>query len=243
MKKVLLTGASRGIGYSIGIGLLKAGFQIVGTHNRSHIPEDMKVYNSFSSIRLDLSDISVVNEKLKERLTRSPPDVLINNAGIFEGSEMTDDDSDWIDVWDRTMIINLKISSLLCKWYINGCLSSGKQGIIINIASRAAFRGDLQEYSAYAASKGGLAAFTKSIARGFGRNGIVAYTVAPGFIRTDMAEDAIKRFGVDGLTRDSSFDEMTTPEEVANLVVWLARGEVLHMSGSTFHINGGSYMT
>lgn len=243
MKKAFLTGASRGIGYSIGIGLLNAGFQVAGTHNRSEIPERLKRQDLFSSIRLDLSDISSVTEKLKEYLTQNPPDVLINNAGIFEGSEMTDDDSDWLDVWDRTMNINLKTSSLLSKWYINGCLNSGVPGIIINIASRAAYRGDLQEYSAYAASKGGMAAFTKSIARGFGRSGIVAYTIAPGFTRTDMAEDAISQFGIEDLTRDSSFDEMTTPEEVANLVVWLARGEVLHMTGSTFHINGGSYMT
>lgn len=242
MKKVFLTGASRGIGTSIGKGLIDAGFQVTGTHHRTEIPQELRGHSSFSTIKLDLSDIQHVTHTLKKTFIENPTDVLINNAGIFAESGMMEEDADWLSVWDKTMTVNLKASSLLCKWFINGCINSGKKGIIINIASRAAYRGDLQEYAAYAASKGGMAAFTKSIARGFGRSGIVAYTIAPGFIRTDMAEEAIDRFGVKGITRDSSFDEMTTPEEVAKLVVWLSHGEVPHMSGSTFHINGGSYM-
>jgi NAD(P)-dependent dehydrogenase (short-subunit alcohol dehydrogenase family) len=114
--------------------------------------------------------------------------------------------------------------------------------MIINISSRAAYRGDTQEYAAYAASKGGMAAFTKSIARDFSKKGIVAYTVAPGFIETDMAKESVEILGAEALTKGSAFDEITQPEEVANLVAFLAKGEVKHMSGSTFHINGGSYM-
>ncbi len=243
MKKVFLTGASKGIGLSIGKALLSSGFLVTGTYHRTDIPNELYEYDTFSSIRVDLSNLQATAGTLKKSLIENPPDVLINNAGIFEGSEITDQDSNWIDIWDKTLTINLKVPSILCKWFINGCLKSEKKGIIINMASRAAYRGDQQEYSAYAASKGGLAAYTKSMARGFSQNGIVAYTIAPGFINTEMAKSAIEQFGMDGLTRDSAFNEITSPEEVANLVVWLSRGEVLHMSGSTFHINGGSYMT
>ena len=243
MKKVFLTGVSKSIGLSIGKELLKSGFMVKGTHHRTGIPAELHEHDRFSSIRVDLSDMQAVTVTLKETIIENPPDILINNAGIFEGADVIDQDSDWLDTWDRTMTINLKVPSILCKWFINGCLEREKKGIIINIASRAAYRGDQQEYAAYAASKGGLAAYTKSIARGFSQKGIVAYTIAPGFIKTEMAEPAIEQFGIDGLTRDSAFNEITSPEEVANLVTWLARGEVLHMSGSTFHINGGSYMT
>lgn len=243
MKKVLLTGASKGIGLAIGKGLLNSGFMVTGTYNRTDIPAELYEYDTFSSITVDLSDVQDAAGILKKEIIENPPDILINNAGIFEGSGIIDQDSSWLDTWERTMAINLKAPSILCKWFINGCLKNKTKGIIINIASRAAYRGDQQEYAAYAASKGGLAAYTKSIARGFSQKGIVAYTIAPGFIKTEMADSAIEQFGLDGLTRDSAFNDITTPEEVASLVVWLARGEVLHMSGSTFHINGGSYMT
>ncbi|MDX1591715.1 MAG: SDR family oxidoreductase, partial [Balneolaceae bacterium] len=116
------------------------------------------------------------------------------------------------------------------------------KGIIINIASRAAYRGDTQEYAAYAASKAGMTAMTKSIARDFSKKGVVAYTIAPGFIETDMARESVEILGKEALTRNSAFDEITQPEEVAALVAFLCRGDVRHMTGSTFHINGGSYM-
>jgi NAD(P)-dependent dehydrogenase (short-subunit alcohol dehydrogenase family) len=110
------------------------------------------------------------------------------------------------------------------------------------VASRAAYRGDTQQYAAYAASKGGMVAMTKSIARDFGKHDISAYSIAPGFIKTDMAIDSIEVYGEEYLTQGMSFDEITSPEEVGELVAFLASGKVPHMTGATFHINGGSYM-
>lgn len=241
-KKALVTGSSRGIGEVICSQLLQKGFSVIGTRNRSLVPEKLLNHEQFSIVQADLSDLESLTKALKSYLSEDPPNVLINNAGIFLEGDMELNDDEWLSVWNQTMQVNLTSSSLLCKWYINGCIQNGKEGIIINIASRAAYRGDLQQYSAYAASKGGMAAFTKSIARDFSRKGIIAYTIAPGFIKTQMAENAIHQFGEEGLTKNAAFDEITTPEEVANLVTWLAEGEVKHMSGSTFHINGGSYM-
>ncbi|NBC65375.1 MAG: SDR family oxidoreductase, partial [Bacteroidetes bacterium] len=111
-----------------------------------------------------------------------------------------------------------------------------------NIASRAAYRGDTQEFAAYAASKAGMVAFTKSIARNFSNYGISAYSIAPGFIDTDMASEAKEIHGQEYLIQGSAFDEITSPAEVAKLVAFLAKGDLPHMSGQTFHINGGSYM-
>lgn len=242
IKKALVTGSSRGIGEVICLQLLQKGFSVIGTKNRSVVPDELLNHEHFSIVEADLSDIKSLKEALKLYLIEDPPNVIINNAGIFMSGDMELSDDEWLSVWNQTMQVNLTSSSLLSKWYINGCIQNGKEGIIINIASRAAYRGDLQQYAAYAASKGGMAAFTKSVARDFSRKGILAYTIAPGFIKTKMAEDAIDQFGEEGLTKNSAFDEMTSPKEVASLVAWLAEGEVKHMSGSTFHINGGSYM-
>lgn len=241
-KKAIVTGSSRGIGEVICRQLLQKGFSVLGTKNRSAMPDNLLNHDHFSVVQADLSDLESLSNALKSHLTENPPNVIINNAGIFLDGDMALSDEKWLSVWNQTMQVNLTSSSLLSKWYISGCIQNEQEGIIINIASRAAYRGDLQQYAAYAASKGGMAAFTKSIARDFSRKGILAYTIAPGFIKTQMAEDAIQQFGEDGLTKNSAFDKITSPEEVANLVTWLAQGEVKHMSGSTFHINGGSYM-
>lgn len=104
------------------------------------------------------------------------------------------------------------------------------------------FRCFRQEFASYAASKGGLVAFTKSVARDFGKHGISAYSIAPGFTQTDMVSDSIEIYGEEYLTQGMSFDRITSPEEVGELVAFLASGKVPHMTGSTFHINGGSYM-
>lgn len=242
IRKALVTGSSRGIGEVICSQLLQKGFTVTGTKNRSAVPYKLLNNEHFSVVQADLSDLKSISKALKSYVIEDAPDILVNNAGIFLDGNIELGDDEWLSVWNQTMMVNLTASSLLSKWFINGCIQNGKEGIIINISSRAAYRGDFQQYAAYAASKGGMAAFTKSIARDYSRKGILAYTIAPGFIKTEMAADAIQQFGEQGLTKGAAFDEITPPEEVANLVTWLAEGKVKHMSGSTFHINGGSYM-
>jgi 3-oxoacyl-[acyl-carrier protein] reductase len=244
MKHAVVTGASRGIGKAITDKLLKENIRVTGTRRSSEFPPEFQMSELFAEIQVDLNDFDAIYEKLKPVFQSNSdlPDVLINNAGIFIDADFETSDEDWLTVWDRTMNVNLRSAALLSKWFINAHQKSGSEGIIINISSRAAYRGDTQEYAAYAASKGGMAAFTKSIARDFSKKGIVAYTVAPGFIETDMAKESVEILGKEALTAGSAFDEITQPEEVANLVSFLASGEVKHMTGSTFHINGGSYM-
>ncbi|WP_069131700.1 SDR family NAD(P)-dependent oxidoreductase [Rhodohalobacter halophilus] len=244
MKHAVVTGASRGIGKAITDKLLKEKFRVTGTRRGSEFPVDFQTSDHFHGVQVDLGDFEQIESKLKPLFFANKyfPDVLINNAGIFQDADFKVSDTDWLAVWDRTMNVNLRSSALLTKWFINAHSENKSEGIVINISSRAAYRGDTQEYAAYAASKAGMAAFTKSIARDFSRKGIVAYTVAPGFIETDMAKESVEILGAEALTKRSAFDEITQPEEVANLVAFLAKGEVKHMSGSTLHINGGSYM-
>jgi NAD(P)-dependent dehydrogenase (short-subunit alcohol dehydrogenase family) len=242
MKKALVTGASRGIGYAITKVLLNDGISVTGTARTSSFSDDIRKHEQFTGIHVDLEKESDINESLKPLLFNNTPDILINNAGIFIDSPFDSDDKAWLEAWDKTLLVNLRSSSLLSKWFINAHQENGTEGILVNIASRAAYRGDTQEYAAYAASKAGMVAFTKSIARDYSKKGIYAYSIAPGFIDTDMARDSISVYGEEYLTRDSAFDTITKPDDVAEMVAFLCKGKVKHMSGSTFHINGGSYM-
>lgn len=238
----MVTGASRGIGKSITEKLLNSGAEVIGIARNSAFPELFTDSDRFSGLYVDLSKQDSINDILKPVFEQEKvPNVLINNAGIFEESSFDEDDDKWLSNFERTIQVNLTAAAILSKWALNRW-SREEGGILINIASRAAYRGDTQEYASYAASKGALVAFTKSIARDFGTKGISAYSIAPGFIKTDMAMDSVEIYGEEYLTEGMAFDEITSPEEVGELVSFLASGNVRHMTGSTFHINGGSYM-
>ncbi|WP_138429660.1 SDR family NAD(P)-dependent oxidoreductase [Fodinibius saliphilus] len=239
----LVTGASRGIGKSITKSLLKEGADVIGTARSSEFPKDFQNNDRFEGLYADLSNPETLKAKLLPIFKRDTvPSILINNAGIFLESGFDSDDHSWLDAWDKTMQVNLRAPALLSKWALNRWKKDQEGGILINVSSRAAYRGDTQEYSAYAASKGGLVAFTKSVARDYGKHDVSAYSIAPGFIKTDMAMDSIEVYGEEYLTQGMAFDEITSPEEVGELVAFLASGKVPHMTGTTFHINGGSYM-
>ena len=238
----LVTGASRGIGKSITQKLIAEGIHVIGTARSSDFPDEFISSDLFEGLKVDLANHHDLKNTLQPIFKRDhAPDILINNAGIFEESGFDSDEDSWLESWDRTMQVNLRAPALLSKWALNRWKEEGG-GILINIASRAAYRGDTQEYASYAASKGGLVAFTKSVARDFGKHNISAYSIAPGFIKTDMAMDSIEVYGEEYLTEGMAFDEITSPEEVGELVAFLASGKVRHMTGATFHINGGSYM-
>ncbi len=242
MRHSLVTGASRGIGLEISQKLLSNSFAVTGTARKSEFPETLSANENFRGVYADLGDWAALQEKIKPLLENNCPDVLINNAGISVDADFSVSDEEWLETWDRTLQVNLRAAALLCKWFVNSHITNGTEGMIINIASRAAYRGDTQEYAAYAASKAGMVALTKSMARDFSRKGIFCCSVAPGFVQTDMAAEGVRVYGEEYLTQGSAFDEITPPGEVANLVAFIAGGEVKHMSGSTFHINGGSYM-
>jgi NAD(P)-dependent dehydrogenase (short-subunit alcohol dehydrogenase family) len=237
--KTLLTGSSRGIGKSIAELLLDNGYEVIGV---STSPNNQFTNNEYRHTICDLSNSTEVN-KLKQLFTEDEvPEVLINNAGIFMEAQFEDSDEDWMDKWDRTQQVNLRSMALISKWAINVWKERGIEGRIINIASRAGVRGDTGEYAAYAASKAGMIAFTKSIARSLGKDGITAYSIAPGFVNTDMAQDSIEVYGEDYLTKDLALDSIAPPEQIAEMVLLLASGKLTHATGQTFHINSGSYL-
>ena len=245
-KVILITGGSSGIGTVTVQTLVKAGAEVI-LHYANNLEKAQAVSESIENNQIHLlqADLSIENASVKlweEALSFTGHiDVLINNAGIMPSARIEDKLDIWNTAWKNTLQVNLIAVADLCREAIPH-FKTRNGGIIINIASRAAFRGDTPEYMHYAASKGGVVALTRSIARGFGNDGVLAYAVAPGFVRTEMAEKFIQDYGEDFVTKDIPLGKIAPPEDVANVIAFLASGLAPHATGTTIDINGASYV-
>jgi NAD(P)-dependent dehydrogenase (short-subunit alcohol dehydrogenase family) len=244
-KVVFVTGASRGIGAVCVRSLLEAGASVSAHLGRSG--EDREgLVEEFGAGRVQVlgGDLSLAGEgaRLFQAAAdwKGRVDVLVNNAGISPALSVDDPLAAWSAGWQETLQVNLLSVADTCRAAIQHYRQRGG-GTIINMASRAAFRGDLPDAMHYAASKGGVIALTKSIARGFAAEGILAYAVAPGWVRTEMAARYLQEHAAD-LGRELPLGDAAPPEEVAATVVFLASGVVRHMTGATLDINGASYV-
>ena len=244
-KVVLVTGGSRGIGAAICQQLGKSG-ATVAVHYRSKKEEADVVAqmagNMSKSFQADLSEskeVLALYEKLIKEFGKI--DVLINNAGLAMSSDFLKEDKDWLDEWDLQFAVNTRAMALLCKKAIVDMRKNG-EGRIINIASRAAFRGDTLDYLGYGASKGAIPSLTRSIARYCGKDGIKAFCIAPGFVRTDMAQDFMDQYGENFALNDIALNKLTEPQDLAPLITLLASGQADHATGTTIDINAGSYV-
>ncbi len=241
----LVTGASRGIGAAIARAMADAGAR-VAVHYRAERDRAVALADRIGrGAQVFQADLGVADECARlweDVLARfGRIHALINNAGIARLAPLAAPSAEWLAGWDETMAVNLRAPGILSRLALAHFLDSGG-GRIINISSRAAFRGDQPQYLAYAASKAGLVALTRSIARGFGKSGVCAFNVAPGFTATDMAQDFIAQYGEAHATGDIALTRLTTPEDIAPLVVFLASGLADHATGCTIDVNAGSYV-
>jgi 3-oxoacyl-[acyl-carrier protein] reductase len=168
-------------------------------------------------------------------------DTVVNNSGVYLCAPNDMDIDEWLASWDRTIAVNLTAAGVLCREAVNH-FKKHNGGRIINIASRAAFRGDYENYFAYAASKGGMVALSRTIARTCGKYNIKSFVVAPGFVRTPIVDEYVRKHGAEPILAELSLKEMTKPEDVAPTVVFLASGLMDHATGCTIDINAGSYI-
>ncbi|MCA6271798.1 MAG: SDR family oxidoreductase, partial [Phenylobacterium sp.] len=169
-------------------------------------------------------------------------DVLVNNAGVFEAAGVDLPDAEWEAAWARTLQINLRAAADLSRLAVRHFLDRPGGGRIINVASRAAYRGDSPAHWHYAASKAGMVAMTKSIARGFAARGVLAFAVCPGFTLTGMADDYLASRGGETLLADIPLGRVADPEEVAAAVAFLTLEAPASMTGAILDINGASYV-
>ena len=247
--KILLTGSSKGIGFNIANTLINEGHDIALHYNKNKsaldaLLKDSKT-NSFT-IQSDLSDSIQVKDLVNNTIDKlSFPDCIINNAGIAESADISIDFEKWNDLFDRTIGVNLKAPSLIFKELIKYKRANKIKSRLrfINIASRAAFRGEQEDYISYACSKGGMISLTKTMSRSFGEtDNIVAISIAPGFVRTEMAQSFIDKHGEDVVKQGITLDRLTEPKDISPLVSLIVSGKMDHSTGSTIDVNGGSFL-
>ena len=225
---ILITGASRGIGAAIAASFDPATTTVVAISSKDGDLNDPAV-----PARLWADALAALGGRI---------DVLINNAGVFEENSITGADAEWLASWDRTMQINLTASADLCRRAVLHWQASEASGRIVNIASRAAYRGDSPAHWHYAASKAGMVAMTKSIARAYAKDGIYAFAICPGFTMTGMAEDYLSSRGGDKLLADIPLGKVADPEEVAAIAKFCSLDAPPSMTGAVLDVNGASYV-
>ena len=247
--KVLLTGSSKGIGYKIAKDLLAEGHELALHYNKNESTLEAlleKDRTGSFSIQADLSKQDEIKKLVVSTIDKlSFPDCIINNAGIAESADLSIDINKWSKMFDKTIDINLKAPSIIFKEFLKHKRDKkiNSRLRIINIASRAAFRGEQQDYISYACSKGGIISLTKTMSRSFGESdNIVAISIAPGFVRTEMAQSFIDKHGEEVIKQGITLDRLTEPKDISPIVALIVLGKMDHSTGSTIDINGGSFL-
>src|SRR4051812_14791528 len=231
---ILVTGASRGIGAATYALLKSGGHNVVGHSSRG----------SDELIAGDLADPAAPRDLWDTALAElgGQIDVLVNNAGIYESVPDNAPDEEWHSAWQRTLTINLQAAANLSKLAVSHFLDLGIAGRIVNVASRAAFRGDSPQHWHYAASKGAMVAMTRTIARGYAADGILCFAVAPGFTVSEMTEEYLAGRGGAQIVADIPLGRVATTDEVAETIRWLATEAPASATGSVIDVNGASYV-
>ena len=240
-KTVLITGASRGIGKAI-LESFNNEYFIVGTGtSESSVQSILENINSMNiegdSFKLDLGDRDSIKE-LTSLLDSKEihPDILINNAGITRDNIMLRMQE---DEWDNVIDVHLNGQYLLIKSFIKKMVKN-RWGRIINISSTSAVLGNKGQAN-YAAAKAGIEAMSRSLARELGSRNINVNCVAPGFIETDMTKE-ISEGNEDFLASQIPLGRLGKPNEIAEVVHFLASDQANYITGQTLHVNGGLYM-
>ncbi len=242
--RILITGGSRGIGAATARRFAADGWR-VAVHFHSSPDAVGEVLESLQgtghvAVRADLRDSAAISGMVEEAVAGlGGLDVVVNNAGVFFDHPIDEVDFEtWLDAWRQTLDINL-LAPALVSWHAVRHMGPG--GRIINVGSRGAFRGEPHS-PAYGASKAGIAAFGQSLAKYLGARGIAVTTVAPGFVETDMATEAMA--GEGGVVRraESPFGRIAHPDEIAATIAFLASPEAEWVSGGIIDLNGASYL-
>ena len=242
---VLVTGAAQGIGAAIVQTLHGAGASVILHYSHSEEAARQLVADlgpeRLHLVQADLAVPGATAALWQQALAwRGSIGAVVNNAATMPAAPISAEWGDWSTAWQTTLQVNLMAVADLCREAIGHFQTQGG-GTLINLASRAAFRGDGPEFMAYAASKGGVIGLTRSIARGFAQDGVRAYAIAPGFVRTDRIEQLMVERGAEYVTRDIPMGAPAEPQDIANLVAFLAAGLAPHATGATFDVNGASY--
>lgn len=243
-KVVLVTGGSRGIGAAVVRKVVELGGEAVVHYGSNHqAAEELAALVGRDKVHLCKADlISLIEtEALWDTAERwrGRIDVLVNNAGVYETCPLNLKIDDWLAGWERTLRINLISAAQLCRRAVRHFRANGG-GVVINVSSRAAHRGDSIDHLQYGASKAGMLALNRSIARHCAKDNILSYGIAPGFVLTDMVSDIVAQKGLVEMGSMYPTGKLTSPEEVAAVVVFLASGIAPQTTGNTIDLSGAA---
>lgn len=245
-KVALVTGSSRGIGRVIAGELAAAGAQVAihYVHNRKAAEEALKSLDGESHliVQADMQSPGEIRDMVDTVVTHfGRLDLLINNAGIYEEHPIAETSyEDWCASWERVMGTNLLGAANACYCAARQMMEQGG-GRIVNVSSRGAFRGE-PEGPAYGASKGGMNSMTGSLAKYLAPYNIYVAAVAPGFVQTDMAREALQGESGKQIRSQSPLNRVARPEEVAYAVLFLASEGAEFSTGTIIDVNGASYL-
>ncbi len=238
----LVTGASRGIGRGIALSLARDGWHVVGTATTqsgadaiadAFSDEGVSIQGNVLQVQDDESVNSIVKQLIDEL---GAPSLLVNNAGVTKDNLLMRMKS---DEWAEVLEVNLGSMYRLCKAVLRP-MTRARWGRIVNISSVVGRMGNAGQTN-YAASKGGVEAFTRSLAQEVGSRSITVNAVAPGFIDTDMTAEMSDEQRARLLER-VPLRRLGEISEVAAVVSFLASDAAAYITGETIHVNGGLYM-
>ena len=241
-KVALITGASRGIGKATALALGHQGMFVAGTATTEAGAEAITAFLREEGVEgqglvVDVSDADSVAALLEEIATLAGlPVVVVNNAGVTRDNLLLRMKA---EEWDAVVNTNLNSMYRVCKACLKG-MTKARFGRIINISSVVGSSGNAGQTN-YAATKAGIEGFTRSLAKEIGSRGITVNAVAPGFIETDMT-DALPEEQKLALLGQVPLGRLGRPEEIANVVAFLASDQGSYITGETLHVNGGMYM-
>ena len=237
-KKVLITGATGGIGQALVKKFISLNANVLATGTKSEKLEFLKKeYSNINILKFDISEHSKIDEFIENVSSQLLGlDILVNNAGVnMDNLSLRMKDEEWKKVID----INLGSTFLICRAAIKKMLKN-KYGRIVNITSIVGHTGNLGQ-SNYAASKAGIIGMTKSLAIEYAKKNITLNCVSPGFIQTRMTENIVESIKA-MLTSKIPMSKLGTGEDVANTVAFLSSDAASYITGETIHVNGGMYM-
>jgi NAD(P)-dependent dehydrogenase (short-subunit alcohol dehydrogenase family) len=242
----LITGAAGGIGAATARTLVRDGMAVVLHDLRlAGRLEQLaaELGDAAHPVTADLSDPAAADALWTDAMAfRGHVDVLVNNAGIYEAAVVDGEFEPWKASWDRTLAVCLVSPAALCRAAIHSFSQQRGGGIIVNLASRAAHRGEDPDYWHYAAAKAGVVAMTKTIARQYGRQGVTAFSISPGFVDTAFNTPLVEEHGIDLFVNDTALGEVAQPQDIANVIAFLASGAARHATGTTIDVNSASYV-
>jgi NAD(P)-dependent dehydrogenase (short-subunit alcohol dehydrogenase family) len=231
---ILLTGSSRGIGAAAAAALTAAGHRVAGHSTRGG---DGLLGADLAEPAAPRALWEAALETLGGRI-----DVLVNNAGVYEAVADDAPDAEWHAGWARTMTINLQASSDLTRLAIGHFRTREGGGRIVNVASRAGYRGDSPQHWHYAASKAAMIGVTKTVARGYAGEGILAFAVCPGFTVTEMTEEYLASRGGEKILAEIPLGRVASAAEIGEIIRWLATDAPASATGSVIDANGASFV-